>query len=129
MKYEVRFTTQFKKDLKLAKKQGKDTEKLFAVIEKLANGEPLEEKYCDHDLSGNYKGCRECHIEPDWLLVYEVIDNVLVLMLYRVGSHSDLFRQKLKHSFFIEIKLWFSIFAQKSVLYGQKFANFYVFSP
>ena len=90
--YEVRFTTQFKKDLKLAKKQGKDTEKLFAVIEKLANGEPLEEKYCDHDLSGNYKGCRECHIEPDWLLVYEVIDNVLVLMLYRVGSHSDLFR-------------------------------------
>ena len=92
MKYEVRFTTQFKKDLKLAKKQGKDTEKLFAVIEKLANGEPLEEKYRDHDLSGNYKGCRECHIEPDWLLVYEVIDDVLVLMLYRVGSHSDLFR-------------------------------------
>ena len=129
MKYEVRFTTQFKKDLKLAKKQGKDTEKLFAVIEKLANGEPLEEKYRDHDLSGNYKGCRECHIEPDWLLVYEVIDDVLVLMLYRVGSHSDLFRQKLKHSFFVEIKLCFSIFTQKSVLYGQKFANFYVFSP
>ena len=92
MKYEVRFTTQFKKDLKLAKKQGKDTEKLFAVIEKLANGETLEEKYRDHDLSGNYKGCRECHIEPDWLLVYEVIDDVLVLMLYRDGSHSDLFR-------------------------------------
>lgn len=102
MKYEVRFTTQFKKDLKLAKKQGKDTEKLFAVIEKLANGETLEEKYRDHDLSGNYKGCRECHIEPDWLLVYEVIDDVLVLMLYRVGSHSDLFRQYSKHSSFIK---------------------------
>lgn len=126
MKYEVRFTTQFKKDLKLAKKQGKDTEKLFAVIEKLANGEPLEEKYRDHDLSGNYKGCRECHIEPDWLLVYEVIDDVLVLMLYRVGSHSDLFRQKLKRSFFVEIKLCFSMFAQKSVLYGQIFTNFSV---
>ena len=92
MKYEVKFTTQFKKDLKLAKKQGKDTEKLFEVIEKLANGEVLDEKYRDHDLTGNYKGCRECHVESDWLLVYEVADDVLVLMLYRVGSHSELFR-------------------------------------
>ena len=96
MKYEVKFTTQFKKDLKLAQKQGKNIEKLFTVIEKLANGESLEERYRDHDLSGNFKGCRECHIEPDWLLVYEVINDVLVLMLYRVGSHSDLFRQKCK---------------------------------
>ena len=92
MKYEVKFTTQFKKDLKLAKKQGNDTEKLFEVIEKLANGEVLEEKYRDHDLTGNYKGCREYHVESDWLLVYEVADDVLVLMLYRVGSHSELFR-------------------------------------
>ena len=51
----------------------------------------MEIKYRDHDLSGDYKGCRECHIEPDWLLVYEVINDVLVLMLYRVGSHSELF--------------------------------------
>lgn len=91
MKYKVKFTNQFKKDLKLAKKQGKDIERLYAVIEKLADEEPLEQKYRDHDLSGNFKGCRECHIEPDWLLVYEVMDDVLVLMLYRVGSHSTLF--------------------------------------
>lgn len=59
MRYEVRFTNQFKKDLKLAQKQGKDTDKLFEVIEKLANGEKLDAKYRDHDLTGNYKGCRE----------------------------------------------------------------------
>ncbi len=92
MKYEIKFTNQFKKDLKLAKKQGKDTEKLFEAIEMLANGEALPAKYRDHDLTGDYKGCRECHIEPDWLLVYEIIEDVLVLMLYRVGSHSELFR-------------------------------------
>ena len=91
MKYEVRFTGQFKKDLKRAKKQGKDTDELFAVIDKLSNGETLEEKYRVHGLSGNYKGCRECHIEPDWLLIYEINDGILVLMLYRVGSHSELF--------------------------------------
>ena len=92
MRYEVKFTNQFKKDLKLAQKQGKDTDKLFEVIEKLAYGEILDCKYRDHSLTGNYKGCRECHVEPDWLLVYEIMDDVLVLMLYRVGSHSELFR-------------------------------------
>ncbi len=92
MKYEIKFTNQFKKDLKFAKKQGKDTKKLFEVIEKLANGEPLETKYHDHNLTGNYIRCHECHIEPDWLLIYEVFENVLVLMLYRVGSHSKLFK-------------------------------------
>ena len=91
MKYEVKVTNQFKKDLKSAKKQGKNTDKLFNVIEKLANGEPLEQKYRDHDLSGSLKGCRECHIEPDWLLIYQIVDDVLVLILYRVGSHSELF--------------------------------------
>ena len=93
MKYEVKFTTQFKKDLKLAKKQNKDIEKLFAVVELLANGEKLDFKYKDHDLSGNYKGTRKCHIEPDWLLVYEYQNDVLVLMLYRLGSHSELFKK------------------------------------
>lgn len=91
MIYGVKFTNQFKKDLKLSKKQGKNLEKLYAVIEKLANGEQLEAKYRDHELIGNYKGCRECHIEPDWLLVYEVINETLVLMLNRLGSHSELF--------------------------------------
>ena len=93
MKYEVKFTTQFKKDLKLAKKQNKDIEKLFKVVELLANGEKLDFKYKDHDLSGNYKGTRECHIEPDRLLVYEYQNDVLVLMLYRLGSHSELFKK------------------------------------
>lgn len=92
MMYEIKFTNQFKKDIKLAKKQGKNIDKLFAVVEKLANGEILEINYRDHELIGNYKGCRECHIEPDWLLVYEIINNKLVLMLYRVGSHSELFK-------------------------------------
>lgn len=92
MRYDVKFTSQFKRDLKLSRKQGKDTESLFAVIERLANGEPLDAKYRDHALTGNYKGCRECHIESDWLLIYEIIDDVLVLVLNRVGSHADLFR-------------------------------------
>lgn len=92
MRYDVKFTGQFKRDLKLSRKQGKDAEQLFAVIERLANGEPLDAKYRDHSLTGNYKGCRECHIEPDWLLIYEIIDDVLVLVLNRVGSHADLFR-------------------------------------
>lgn len=91
MKYEVKFTNQFKRDLKLAKKQGKDINKLFDVISTLAEGKKLDSKYRDHNLSGDYTGCRECHVEPDWLLVYEVMDHVLVLMIYRVGTHSELF--------------------------------------
>ncbi|WP_295249185.1 MULTISPECIES: type II toxin-antitoxin system YafQ family toxin [Ruminococcus] len=91
MKYDVQFTSQFKKDLKLAKKQHKNLDKLFSVINTLANGETLNAKFKDHDLMGNYKGTRECHIEPDWLLVYEIKDDVLVLMLYRLGTHSELF--------------------------------------
>ena len=92
MKYKVKFTSRFKKDLKLAKKQGKDIEKLFEVIEKIAKDETLDEKYRDHSLVGNYKGTRECHIEPDFLLIYEKIEEVLVLSLVRTGSHSDLFK-------------------------------------
>jgi mRNA interferase YafQ len=93
MKYEIKFTTQFKKDLKRAKKQHKDLDKLFDVVSVLANGDKLDESYRDHDLTGDYAGTRECHIEPDWLLVYEIRKNVLVLMLYRVGTHSELFKQ------------------------------------
>ncbi len=93
MKYEIQFSNQFKKDIKLAKKQNKNLDKLFEAIEILANGETLDAKYHDHDLSGNYKGTRECHIEPDWFLIYEINNNILVLMLYRVGSHSELFKK------------------------------------
>ena len=92
MRYEIKFTNQFKKDLKQAGKQKKDLDKLFEVVSILANGGILDEKYHDHDLSGKYKGTRECHIESDWLLVYEIRNEVLILMLYRVGSHSELFK-------------------------------------
>ena len=90
-KYEIRFPNRFNKDIKLAKKQGKDLDKLFDIIEKLAQGETLEAKYRDHSLIGDYKGTRECHIEPDWLLIYAIKDDILVLSLTRTGSHSDLF--------------------------------------
>ncbi|MSU06355.1 type II toxin-antitoxin system YafQ family toxin [Spirochaetales bacterium NM-380-WT-3C1] len=93
MKYDLQFTSQFKKDLKLAKKQNKDLGKLFEVIDILANGEILDAKYKDHSLTGNYRGTRECHVEPDWLLIYEIRGDVLVLMLYRLGSHSELFKK------------------------------------
>lgn len=92
MKYDIEFTGSFKKDIKRAKKQNKDIDKLFKVIENIANGEKLDEKYRDHALKGKYEGSRECHVEPDWLLIYEIYDNILMLMLYRVGSHSDLFK-------------------------------------
>ncbi|AMD95846.1 type II toxin-antitoxin system YafQ family toxin [Leptotrichia sp. oral taxon 847] len=91
MAYKVKFTGQFRKDLKSAKKQGKDLNKLFDVIKVLEKGKKLEDKYKDHSLSGKYSGTRECHVEPDWLLVYEIIDDVLMLVLYRLGSHSELF--------------------------------------
>ena len=93
MKYDLQFTSQFKKDLKLAKKQNKDLGKLFEVIDILANGEILDAKYKDHSLTGNYREPRECHVEPDWLLIYEIRGDVLVLMLYRLGSHSELFKK------------------------------------
>ena len=91
MKLQVKFSNRFKSDLKLAKKQNKDLDKLFLIIEKLANLEKLDDKYKDHSLIGEYKGLRECHIEPDWLLIYYVENNTLILVLSRLGSHSDLF--------------------------------------
>ena len=91
MKYNVRFTTKFKKDFKLIQKQGKDLNRLYFVIEKIANAEELEKKYRDHLLSGDYDGYRECHIEPDWLLIYNIDDDDIILFLSRTGSHSDLF--------------------------------------
>ncbi|MDD7271009.1 MAG: type II toxin-antitoxin system YafQ family toxin [Spirochaetales bacterium] len=93
MKYDVQFTTQFKKDLKLKKKQNKNLDKLFEVINILASGGTLDAKYRNNDLKGYYKGTRECHVEPDWSLIYEIRGDVLVLMLYRLGTHSDLFKK------------------------------------
>ncbi len=91
IKYEIQRTSQFKKDYKLAVKRGCDINKLQKVVMILASGETLPEEYRDHPLRGNYSGYRECHIEPDWLLVYKITENVLVLTLYRTGTHSDLF--------------------------------------
>jgi len=82
-------TTQFKRDIKRIKRQGKDMEKLKGVLEHLVKGEKLARKYRDHVLVGQYKGTRECHLEPDWLLIYESTESEIVLI--RTGSHSDLF--------------------------------------
>lgn len=90
-KYVVKFTTQFRKDYKLAMKRGLKIELLERVIMLWAAGETLPEKNKDHALTGNWVGHRECHILPDWLLVYRVEDDVLVLTLTRTGTHSDLF--------------------------------------
>ncbi|WP_122642483.1 type II toxin-antitoxin system YafQ family toxin [Luxibacter massiliensis] len=90
-KYTVKTTTQFKKDYKLAMKRGLKTTLLEDVISSLAMGEPLPEKHRDHALSGNWTGHRECHILPDWLLIYRIEQDVLVLTLARTGTHSDLF--------------------------------------
>lgn len=91
MKYEVKPSNQFKKDLKLAARRGYKIDLLSDVIKKLANGEELEPKYKDHQLSGSFGFYRECHIQPDWLLIYEIDGNELILYLTRTGTHSDLF--------------------------------------
>ena len=87
---KIKVHNRFKKDLKLMAKRGHDEEKLWQVVELLANETPLPPKNRDHALTGSYTGCRECHIEPDWLLVYEIQNEELVLILIRTGSHSDL---------------------------------------
>ncbi len=93
IKYELDFTSKFKKDVKLLKKQGKNIEKLYEIINILAYGEELDAKYRDHNLIGNYKGYRECHIESDWLLIYKIMENILILTLSRTGTHSELFKK------------------------------------
>ena len=90
-KYTVKYTTQFKKDYKLALKRGMKMELLNNVITDLANGVSLPEKNNDHALTGNWVGHRECHILPDWLLIYRIDGDVLVLTIARAGTHSDLF--------------------------------------
>ncbi len=86
----VNRTSQFKRDVKWIKQRGKDLDKLKKVLGTLVRGEKLAPKYRDHVLVGQYKGTRECHIEPDWLLIYELTEGEIVLI--RTGSHSDLFR-------------------------------------
>lgn len=84
-------SNQFRRDLKLAKKRGFDIDRLREAVNILAAGEKLGKEYRDHSLTGEYRGFRECHIEPDWLLIYRVNEKMLELYLFRTGSHSDLF--------------------------------------
>lgn len=95
MKYKIDFTNNFKRQYKKVKKQGKDLSKLYEIIEKLAEGKELEPKYKNHNLINDkrYKDCKECHIEPDWLLVYLIKDSELILLLFATGSHSELFNK------------------------------------
>lgn len=87
----IKYETGFKKDYKRIVKRGYNISLLEEVVGQLANKIPLPKKYEDHGLSGNYVGFRECHITPDWLLIYKIDDNELILCLTRTGSHSDLF--------------------------------------
>ncbi len=95
IKYNIKYTKSFKKQLKKIIKQGKDIDKMLDVVEQLSEGKILDTKYRDHALIDNkyYRDCRECHIEPDWLLVYKYNHNELYLFLVETGSHSDLFNK------------------------------------
>lgn len=94
-KYKVKFTSRFKKEFKKVLKQGKDENKLLELLNLLANGKELDQKYRNHKLINDktFKDCSECHIEPDWLLVYKIQDSELILLLFATGSHSDLFNK------------------------------------
>ena len=85
------YTSKMKRDVKRMKKRGKEMEKLIAALDLLAAGEPMPEKYADHPLRGEMRGYRECHIEPDWLLIYQIVQNELILIAAGTGTHSDLF--------------------------------------
>lgn len=91
--YTVKFTSAYKKSYKLMKKRGLDMSELNAVVDKLSMGEQLDGRFRDHALTGNYAGFRECHIKPDWLLVYLIENSILTLTLVDTGTHSDLFNK------------------------------------
>ncbi len=92
MKFELAITNKYTQDVKRAKKRGLPMDKLNEVIRLLAEGEPLPAKYKDHALVGNYAGCRDCHISPDWILIYEKDTQIRLITLQRTGTHSDLFK-------------------------------------
>ncbi len=93
MIYDVKYTSSFKKSYKLIQKRGYDISALDKVIDMLRQGKKLDAKYKDHVLSGNYAGYRECHIKPDWLLVYLIENDTITLTLVNTGSHSDVFKK------------------------------------
>ena len=89
--YEVVLSNRFRKDLKLAAKRGCDLALLNSIVDRLAQGETLPAKHRDHSLTSDYIGFRECHIQPDWLLIYRTEEEALMLFLMRTGTHADLF--------------------------------------
>ena len=89
--YKIVYTNRMKKDAKSMKKRGKDMDKLVNVLSLLASGVPLPAQYRDHSLTGNLHDIRECHIEPDWLLLYQIYEDTLILSATATGSHADLF--------------------------------------
>ena len=91
--YKIVYTNRMKKDVKLMKKRGKDLNKLVNVLFLLSTGNPLPIQYRDHQLTGNLHDFRECHIEPDWLLMYQIFEDTLILSATATGSHADLFGQ------------------------------------
>ena len=91
MKYNIVITSSCKRDIKRANRQGKNIQLLFEIVDLLSDGQKLDPKYKDHKLAGKYSGMRECHIEPDFLLIYEIKKEEIILYLARVGSHSELF--------------------------------------
>ncbi len=91
MNYNVVLLKSFRRDLKTIKRRGYDLELLYAVTDVLQAGKKLSVKHKEHNLVGKYKGCRECHITPDWLLIYKITEDTLFLLLSRTGTHSDLF--------------------------------------
>lgn len=91
--HQVKFTTAYKKAYKLMKKRGLDLSLLDEVVDLLRQGKQLDERYRDHALTGNFAGFRECHIKPDWLLVYLIENDILTLTLVDTGSHADIFRK------------------------------------
>ena len=93
MKYHLKFTTAYKKGYKRAKKRGLDMDLLDDVVDNLRKGKKLDAKYHDHPLHGDFEGFRECHIQPDWLLVYLIEDDILTLTLTDTGTHSDIFEE------------------------------------
>ncbi len=91
MKYSIRYSSKFQKDLKCVQKRNYNMSLMSEIIKLLVSGHALPSKYRDHALAGNYRGSRECHIAPDWLLIYEIDEKTHTLYLTRTGSHSDLF--------------------------------------
>jgi len=89
--YKVVLSAKFRRELKTCRKRGYDIDKFIAVVDLLARGVDLPLKNHDHALTGDYEGCRECHITPDWLLIYQRKEDALVLYMLRTGTHSDLF--------------------------------------